>query len=441
MEKGMYRRNVLKTGAAGLFSGAVLNSAIAKTLASPGREVRLGFIGVGLRGQALIRCLLAIPGWKAVAVCDINEANLAKTIQMIGSNQGDKPEGYSKGPYDYRRMLSRDDFDAVFIATPAQLHAEMSIDSMLAGKHVGVEVPAAYTQDECWKLVNIKEKTGLHYMLFENYTYMRANMMIMNMVRENVFGKTYFAECSYIHDCSGLRYDKKGNLTWRGELKRDGFGNLYPTHAIGPVAKWLDINKGDAFKRLTSYMSKPVALHEYAVNRFGKNSAAAEIDFLAGDMCTTQIQTQNGSLINVQYDTDSKRPGNCYYLVQGTEGIYDSRKGIYLRTEGKDDSVKEIHRGGHARWSPTSKYYPEHDHPDWKREGDIARKTGHGGGDYFIMKEFVESLLQDREPWIDIYDAVSWSAIAELSQQSIRNGNAPLDFPDFTKGAWKNRTV
>lgn len=424
----MNRRDFVKSSSAGLISAAFLSSSVASAFAASGKELRLAFIGVGSRGRTMLGQMLHVPGWKAVAICDIDKGNLQKAIDMVDSKMGNKPEGYWRGPEDYKRMVERDDIDAVFIATPAQMHARMSIDCMNAGKHVGTEVPAAYTLDECWELVNVKEKTGLHFMLLENYTYMRSNMMVMNMIKEGIFGKTYYAECSYIHDCSSLRYDSKGDLTWRGELKRDGFGNLYPTHAIGPIAKSININRGDAFKRLTSYMSKPTALHEYAVKRFGKDSEAAKIDFKAGDMCSTQIQTYNGSLINIQYDTDSKRPWNCFYMIQGSNGIFDSRKGIYLEGKSKNE-----------QWDTIDSYYSQYDHPYWKQDGETAKKTGHGGGDYFVVREFIESLIEDREPWIDVYDAVAWSAIAELSQQSIINDNAALDFPDFTRGKWKDR--
>lgn len=424
----MDRRNFIKAGAAGLVSSIALSSASSKLFADSEREVRIAFIGVGGRGRSLLGNMLTIPGWKPVAICDINESHLQSAINIVNAKKGYKPEGYSKGPEDYKRMIARDDVDAVVIATPAPMHARMAIDSMLAGKHAATEVPAAYTLDECWELVNVKEKTGLHFMLFENYNYMRSNMMVLNMVKQNVFGKTYYAECSYIHDVSSLRYDSKGELTWRGQVKIDGIGNLYPTHAIGPVAKWLDINRGDIFTRLTSYMSKPAALHTYAVKRFGKDSDAAKIDFKAGDMCTTQIQTQSGSLINIQYDTESKRPVNNFYLLQGTEGIFDSRKGIHLDGRSKPEE-----------WGSISDYYAQYNHPSWEKGGSTARKTGHGGGDYFVVKEFIESLIEDREPWIDVYDAVAWSAILELSQQSIRNNNAAVDFPDFTRGKWKNR--
>jgi predicted dehydrogenase len=423
----MDRRSFLKAGTAGLVSSVFLRSGFSQA-AALNKEVRIAFIGTGSRGRSLLGTMMNIPGWTCPALCDINEANLTKATQMVESRKGNKPEGYSRDEEDYKRMVARDDIDAILIATPAPMHARMSVDCMLAGKHVGSEVPAAYTIEECWDLVNLKEKTGLHFMLLENYTYRRANMMVMNMLKQNIFGETYFAEGSYIHDCRSLRFDSRGELTWRGEMKRDRVGSLYPTHAVGPVAKWMNINRGDVFKRMTSYMSKPASLQVYAAKKFGQNSEQAKVRYKAGDMCVTQIQTCNDCLITIQYDTDSSRPENCFYLIQGTEGIFDVRKGIYL--EGK--SKKEV-------WDPISDYYADYDHPIWKKDGKQAEKTGHGGGDYFVVREFIESLIEDREPWIDVYDAAAWSAIVELSQQSISQNNASVEFPDFTRGKWKER--
>ena len=270
--------------------------------------------------------------------------------------------GFCKGDYDYRRMLERDDFDAVLLGTPAKWHAEMAIDSMNAGKHVASEVPGAYALDECWKLVDTKEKTGVKYMLLENYTYAKDRLMVYNMVHQGLLGECYYGECSYIHDCSGLRFNSKGDLTWRGVIKRDRYGNLYPTHSLGPVAKWMDINRGDVMVSLTSAMSTAVSLHAYAERKFGKDSEQAKIDFQCGDHCVTLIKTAGDKLITVYYDTDSPRPASIFYLIQGTEGVFDSREGVYVNGKSKSH-----------RWDPASKYADEYGHDLWKKEGKRGR--------------------------------------------------------------------
>ena len=393
-----------------------------------GRPVRVAFIGVGSRGTGLLRQLLRVPGTEVPAICDIKEAHLNRGIAIVKKTRGNTPAGFSRGDYDYRRMLERDDFEAVLIATPAKWHALMAVDSMKAGKHVASEVPGAYALKECWELVDTKEKTGRRYMLLENYTYARHRMMVMNMVRAGLFGDPYYAECSYIHDCRGLRFTGDGRLTWRGEAKRDRYGNLYPTHALGPVAKWLGIHRGDRMVSLTSQMSRPAAIHEYAVRRFGPASKPAQIAFQCGDHSVTLIKTAKGRLITVYYDSDSPRPLSIFYLVQGPKGCYDSRNGVYI------DGKSPAHR-----WEPASQYLKDYDHELWKARGGQARASGHGGGDYLELAEFVDAVRAGREPFIDVYDSAAWSSLVELSRQSIDAGGAAVEVPDFTRGKWKER--
>jgi len=391
------------------------------------RPARVAVIGVGGRGTGLLRVLLTHPGVEVPAICDINESHLNRAIKIVQRVRGNTPAGFSKGPYDYRRMLERDDFDGVLIATPAELHAEMAVDTMLAGKHVGSEVPGAYKLEECWNLVKTKEKTGKRYMLLENYNYARYRMMVHNMCRKGMFGDMYYAECSYIHDCTSLRFKSDGSLTWRGELKVDQYGNLYPTHAVGPVSKWLGINRGDRMVSLSSMISRAQCINAYAAKRFGAESKAAQIDFKAGDMSVTNIKTAQGRMIQVFYDSDSPRPASIFYLVQGTEGVYDSR-GNRVYIDGKTPR---------HQWESAGKYRPEFDHDYWKLHGKQASKTGHGGGDYFVMKDLADMVRYDREPWIDVYDSATWSAIVALSRQSVDRGGSSVEFPDFTNGRWR----
>ncbi len=422
LQEGITRRGFCTVTGASL----VLGTRALGQAKGAAKTVRVAFIGVGGRGTGLLKVLLKVPGTSVSAICDIDQAHLDRAVQIVRRVKGNTPDGFSKDEYDYRRMLQRDDFDAVLIATPAPWHARMAVDAMAAGKHVGSEVPGAYTLEECWSLVKTKEKTGKRYMLLENYCYARQRMMVLDMVHAGVFGKTYYAECSYIHDCSALRFKPDGSLTWRGEVKVDRFGNLYPTHSLGPVSKWMGINRGDRMVSLVSAMSKPAALHAYAARRFGEESAPAKVDFKCGDMSVTLITTAEGRLITVYYDSDSPRPASIFYLIQGTKGVYDSRSGIYI--EGKSPS---------HRWEPTSNYAKQYEHDYWRARGASAQKTGHGGGDYFVISDFVEMARQDHEPLVDVYDSATWSAVMPLSRQSIEKGNVSVEVPDFTGGKWK----
>ena len=321
----------------------------------PKHPARIGVVGVGARGTDLLRVLLNRPDTVVPAVCDIAPAHLDRARRMVEKARGKRPEGYGRGEYDYRRMLERHDLDAVLIATPAAWHAEMSADAMRSGKHVGCEVPGAYTLDECRAIVKAKENSGKRYMLLENCVYFRDNMLVMNMAHAPAFGALYYAECGYIHDCRALRFQEDGALTWRGELKRARFGNLYPTHALGPVSKWMGVHNGDRLTSLTSRMSAPRTLHAYAEKRFGEDSPAARTRFKAGDMSVTLLHTAQGRLITVYYDSDSPRPNSNFYLLQGTNGVFDSRFGIYL----DEDSARE-------QWDPVEQFRATHEHACWR---------------------------------------------------------------------------
>ncbi len=412
MKTSLHRREWL--GVAG--AAAVLRAAPAK--------VRIGFIGVGgRRGTDLLRNILVFPEAGVPAVCDINERNLKRAQDLVSQARGAPPEGYSKGPDDYRRMLERADLDAVLIATPQELHARMAIDAMRAGKFTGSEVPAATTLEECWDLVRTHRATKTGYMLLENYRYSRHVMQVAHMAQKGIFGDLTYAEGAYIHEIRGMRFNADGSLTWRGENVARHIGDLYPTHSIGPVCGWLGINRGDRLVSMVTMASKPAATHEYAVRKFGRESAAAHVKFRNGDSNNTLIRTARGRLIALRYDVASPRPhGMGQYSLQGTRGAYLSAFGEHkVYVEGRMLKLA---------WESLEKYRDEFDHPYWVQRGSEALKTGHGGGDYFVLSDFLRAVQSGETP-IDVYDAATWSSLRPLSALSIERGGGAVDIPDF----------
>ena len=394
----------------------------------PGKNrMRIGNIGTGWRGTELVDYLTKFPDVEIAALCDIVKCKVDSACKMVEERTGKRPEAYVGDEYFYRKMLERDDFDAVMINTPIVWHVRMSVDAMNAGKHVGSEVTAGHDLDELWELVRTKEKTGMLYMLLENYLYTPQNMMMLEIVRQGCFGFPYYAECSYIHDCRGLRFNEDGSLTWRGESVRDFYGNSYATHSLGPVSKWMGLNEGDRMKRLVCMMTRPRVMHEYAVKQFGADSEAGKVNFKLGEMVTSFIHTAEGRVIRVDLDVHSPRPASFYYLLQGTGGCYDTRTGVYIEGTSPAD-----------QWEPIDKYLAKYQHPWWKKWGEAARHTGHWGADYFVMLDFVRMLRTGAQPWIDVYDAAAWSSIYHCTRASIDQGNAPIEMPDFTNGKWKD---
>jgi len=430
VEKEITRRSFIKTGAKGVALTAAFSSLYPDLFAQNEemKPVRIGVIGSGGRGTHLLRILLSFPGVSVPAICDINEKNLNHAIDLVKEIKGTTPVGYSKGEYDYRNLLKRDDLDGVLIATPQQWHATMTVDALKAGKHVGCEVPAAWELGQLWEMVKAKEESGKHYMLLENYVYAPHHMAILNMVEKGLFGDPYYALCSYIHATPELYFESDGTPAWRGWTYINAYGNIYPTHALGPVSKWLSINDGDCFDYCTSMMSEPAGrvMRRYAIERCGKDSNAANQKYIAGEFVPTLIKTVKGSVIQVNFDGQSPRPADNYYLLQGTMGIYKSQNGIHIDHLSPDHAYEDA-----------NKYMEKYAHAYWTKNAEKARDSGHEGGDWFVMKDFFDMVRLDKEPWIDIYDAAAWSSIIECSRLSIDQKDA-VQMPDFTSGKWKD---
>jgi predicted dehydrogenase len=430
MSSSMGRRDFLRAGAV---AGAALGLGAVASAEDKAKAVRIGVIGVGSRGTHLLRLALEA-GVEVPALCDINPANLNRAIGLAAqARAGRRPAGYSQGPTDYRRMLQRDDLDAVIIGTPMQIHAPMSIDAMRAGKHVLSEVAAAMTIDECWGLIHAAEETGRIYMLSENCCYSESLMAISNMVRKGLFGELTYAECGYVHDCRSLLFDAGGALTWRGELARDYCGNLYPTHSLGPVARWLGINRGDRLVSLVAASTGNSSLRDYVAKRFPPGHPARKIRFKVGDSTSVLIHTAKGAVIDLRYDIYSPHPlvSTTYYSLQGSKASYESRTdGLWI--DGRSKGLK---------WESLDAYKKEFEPALWAEYRQQATGSGHGGIDFFAVNEFLKTVRGGGPSPIDACDAATWSSIVPLSAQSLADGGRPVAIPDFTAGKWQRHTA
>jgi predicted dehydrogenase len=429
MSTGLTRRTVLQA-AGGIAAGLTIGRTAVAAPATMGRSgandrITCAVIGVGNRGSSLLSVINARKDVDVVAVCDLVGSRVQSAQDVVEKTGRPRPEGFDKGPLDYRRLLERKDIDAVVVATPMADHARMSIDALSAGKAALSEVAAATTLDDCWGLVRAVEQTGGFYMMAENVCYYRDLLAVLNMVRKGVFGELTYGECGYVHDCRYLDFTPEGGLTWRGEQTRDEVGNRYPTHSLGPMARFMDINGADRFISLVSMSSRALGPQHYAAQKFGADSPAAKMHYKRGDTNTTLIRTAKGAVIDLRYDTGSNRPHHMttYHNLQGEKASFQSWPGeVWIEGRSKE-----------SVWEPFSQYVAEYDHPWWKESGDEAAKSGHGGADYFVMKDFFESLRAKRPSPIDVYDAVVWSAIMPLSAESVTRGSVSIAFPDFLK--------
>jgi predicted dehydrogenase len=354
----------------------------------------------------------------------------------------------------FEDMVEDPGIDAVFIATPMLLHAGQALTALNAGKHVLSEVIAAATLDECHALVETVEKTGMTYMMAENYCYRREAMMIKNMADQNAFGDLTYAEGAYIHDCRDLMFNDDLTRTWRGGgtgITQSTRGNGYPTHSLGPVAQWLGINRGDRLVRTTTFVTKSAARQEWARSVLPEGHAdaqdAAWADFT--DSATTLIETEQGRVICLRKDSASPRPHNmALHTLQGTKGAYMSGRfdgeqplvwidgvstGISPANFGYKDMARPSGQSNetHPEWQPLWDLSDKYEHPYWKELGEEAIQAGHGGGDYFVMYDFARAVAGEIDPPIDVYDAVTWSSIFPISIENVKRNGEPLDIPDF----------
>jgi predicted dehydrogenase len=390
--------------------------------------IKLAVVG-GRRGANFEQTLALLPDRVTLtAVCDVSDDILASW-----STGHPRIATFRR----YGDLLEKADCDAVFICTPVLLHAEQAVQALEAGKHVLSEVPSAITIDDCWRLLETVERTGLAYMLAENYCYMRPNMMVLNMVRQGVFGETIYAEGAYIHDCRALLFTPDGELTWRGRYRQWMNGNSYPTHSLGPVAQWLDIGGSDRLLSTATWMTTAASAAVYARDLLGSDHVMANPDaWKLGDSATTVLQTERGAVIVLRVDWVSPRPHNMsHHVLQGSRSAY-----LSPRHDGEDPLIwidgQSPGRSaeGKASWEPLWAHSDRYEHPYWRRFGEEAiRVGGHGGGDFFVLKDFCDAVRAGLQPPINVYDGVTWSAIVPLSIESVARGGAPVPVPDFQR--------
>ncbi len=387
-------------------------------------KLNLGFIGLGGRGRGLANLVVTMDDIHIPAICDLHKDYLEQAATSINEVQGSFPEKY----VNYQEMLTRDDLDGVIIATSWTSHVEISLAAMRAGIYVASEVGGASSIQECWELVRTSEETDIPFMLLENCCYGREEMAVLNMVKKGLFGELVHCQCGYEHDL-------RSEITRGGENRHyrlDNFvhrnGELYPTHGLGPIAKMLDINKGNRFISLVSMSSKSRGLHDYVVNKLGPNHPRMNTVFNQGDITTTLIKCANGETILLTHDCSLPRPYSRAQRVQGTKGLWmEDKNAIHL-----DDF-------GDERWAPMNEYLESFEHPVWKDFIEGGVKGGHGGMDWLVQRAFIDAIKTKKQTPIDVYDSVTWMAVTALSEDSISCGSLPQPFPDFTNGKWIQR--
>ncbi len=440
----MNRKEFVKTTA--MATAAMMIPGKTLLAANADAKVRIALLGTGLRGQNHLELLLRRDDVDVTAICDVDDRMLSMAKDLISKSGKKMPQVYTGDNYAWKRLLDKEKLDAVIIASPWEWHKPMVMGALDAGlKYVAMEVMLGITLQDHWDVVKAAEKYNANVMMLENVCYRRDVMAILNMVRQGLFGELIHLQGGYQHDLRevlfndgvhpyghGVEFGDKGfsEAKWRTNHSIHRNGDLYPTHGIGPIAQYTNINRGNRFLSLCSFSSKARGLHNHIVKEGGENHPNAKVKFKAGDVITTSINCANGETILLQHDTNSPRPYSLGFRVQGTEGLWmDVSNTIYIQ----DKSEK------YDQWDNARTWLDKYDHPLWVRWSKDTEGAGHGGMDFFVVHAFIESIKRKTPTPMDVYDAAVFSAITPLSEQSIELGNQTVEFPDFTGGQWMYR--
>ena len=401
--------------------------------ADPIDTVRTGFIGLGMRGPDAVRRFTYIDGAKVVALCDL-EADRGARSQEILAGRGKPAAAEYSGEDGWKQLCERDDIDLVYICTNWQTHVEMAVYAMECGKHVAVEVPAAMSVAECWRLVDTSERTRKHCMMLENCVYDFFELTCLNMAQQGLFGEVLHAEGAYIHNLEPFWDYYHDN--WRLDFNQKHSGDVYATHGFGPDCQVLNIHRGDKLEYLVSMDTKSVVGLEVAKEKMGVDT------FANGDQTSTLVKTRNGKTVLIQHNVYTPRPYDRMYQLVGTKGFADKYPNSAFAFEPDQiaDAAAEYDNLSSHSYVPREvrdSLMAKYKHPIAKEIEEKAREVGgHGGMDFIMDYRLVWCLRNGKPLDMDVYDAAEWSCLGELTAASIANGSKPVKIPDFTRGRW-----
>ncbi len=438
------------TGAIGCKAPARKHPHVGGLACEPLERVNVGVIGLGMRGPGAVYRLSAIPGTHVVALADLFKTRVDKAAKWLAENKGGTPRLFAGETDAWKRLVEDPEVNLVYIASPWQMHVEMVKHALECGKHVACEVPMVFTVEDCWDIVNLAEEKRRHCMLLENCCYGETEMLALNLVRNEILGTLVHGEGAYIHDLRGWNF-RAGSYEgfWRLKWNAQHTGNPYATHGLGPICQYMNVGRGDQMRVLTAMNSggfgfpEYVKAHQADIDALKAKSDGAKYGmsdkealtgpWAQGDMCTAIIKTVNGRTIMVQHDTTSPRPYTRINLISGTKGI--------LKDYPLQIALDPKYAAPHLGWASDAelrKLVAQYGHPLWKQSGELAKRLGGHGGMDFLMDLRLSYCLQNGLPLdINVYESCQWSVLAELTETSSKHDGAPVEVPDFTRGAWK----
>ena len=416
-----------------LLGAGVAGSPMHRYAASPIKHVRVGVVGIGSRGTAVIWRLSRLPNVTVTAVCDRIADKTDGARKLSVKLKRPEPKAYV-GEEAWKRLCDDPDVDVVYNTTPWLLHVPVQLHAMKCGKHVFTEVPSAFTVDECWELVETSERTKRHCMQLENCCYGEIEMLTFNLARLGMLGELVHGEGAYIHDLRcicGTGSSEKDH--WRFVHNREHAGNAYPTHGLVPLCLTMDVNRGDRLDYLVSLDSKQANFKAYMDAKLSADNPRRNAKIAMADMNSSLIRTVGGKSILLQHDVATPRPYSRIQFLSGTKGAicdypyrvaFEKAPGAGAHEWFKEAEAEEVR----------AKYR----HPLWKTVGELAKRVGgHGGMDFIMDARWVYCLQQGIPLDMDVYDLAATSCICELTEKSARNRSKAVEIPDFTRGAWR----
>ncbi|MDQ6420543.1 Gfo/Idh/MocA family oxidoreductase [Paenibacillus sp. LHD-117] len=394
-------------------------------------KLKIGLVGLGGRGLGLLEIvILKMKDIEVVAVCDLYEDRCERAAEAIEKSGGRRP----MVTRDYKELLHADEVEAIVICTSWSDHIDLAIAAMENGKYVACEVGGAFSMRECWKLVEAYERTGIPCMMLENCCYGRDELMLLNMVKMGYLGEIVHCSGGYQHD---LRYEiayGEENRHYRLNQYKHRNCDNYPTHQLGPIARILDINRGNRMVSLVSVASKSAGLQDYIRNE-KKDDKLADFKFMQGDIVTTIIKCARGETITLTLDTTLPRYYSRGFVVRGTKGMFmEDNQSLFI-----DDLHRPYETKWEKQWGNKESFTEKFDHPIWKSYLAEGVKEGHSGMDWLVLKDFFDSARKRTQTPIDVYDMAAWMSITTLSEDSVAMGGQPVAIPDFTNGKWIGR--
>ena len=401
--------------------------------ADPIETVRIGFVGLGMRGRGAIRRYVHLEGVEIAALCDMNAESVERCQKYLTDAGLPEAVAFSGDPEAYKKLCEMD-LDLVYICTDWAHHVPVALCAMENGKHTVIEVPAATSLDEIWALINTSERTRKHCMMLENCCYDFYEMTALNMAQHGLFGEIIHAEGSY-HHCLDPFWAEYWN-NWRLEFNRTHKGDIYPTHGFGPVCQALNIHRGDQLKTLVAMETS---------SRMGAQTwkkvrgEELEGEFANGDLTMTMISTKLGKTIQIQHDVMTPHPYNRMYQLVGTKG-YASKypvEGFSFEPEQLPETIdhENLDADSFVSDEVREQLMEEYKPAIVKEIGEYAKKVGgHGGMDFIMDYRLIYCLHHGLPLDMDVYDLAEWCCISELGAISIEHGSAPVEVPDFTRG-------